>query len=56
MEWDQASYFSVFSEDITHGGIVPPKVIGHSFLPVAMLEIPGAHGAVTKGLVGADCV
>ena len=45
-----------FPEDIAHRGVVQPKVVGDFFLPVAMFEMRGAHGAVTKGLVGADCV
>jgi hypothetical protein len=45
-----------FPEDIAHRGVVQPKVVGDFFLPVAMFEMRGAHGAVTKGLVGAVCV
>jgi hypothetical protein len=41
-----------FPEDMAHGGIVPPEVVGHFLLPLAMVEIPGAHGLVAKGLAG----
>jgi hypothetical protein len=41
-----------FPEDIAHGGVVQPKVVGDFFLPAAMFEIRGAHSAVAKSLAG----